>query len=385
MRATCNLRCPRWFCPSRADSTGPLASVAHASVLLIVAFAVFSSFPTCCIIASERASEIVLRVIHVLRVPVFYLHRYFWMHVVRYLCSVRSFQLQKDWCWASTEDTPQGEEEEEEEEDESSSSSSNSSSSSKASASASASGSGRAPTPEKKAPRSTGLEKDKDKEKEKHKEKEKDKEKGGGGAEGEAVGQQKTELAAAAQEVVVAEGAKGKEGIVKEGKQKGKEKGKEKAGGLAQVAFKIEGVVGPQTSVAAKTTRFEHYEESRQFMNDMEVLFTSHVLCFACLHNASKGVCRVMCVVHVPVPCFRTCFWRTFVRFSRPSGSGVGIGGVWGDAGTAGEALPSVLERGRQWPEGCPGATLLHSQVRWTAVHGVLACGVKNAIRLHRP
>ena len=51
------------------------------------------------------------------------------------------------------------------------------------------------------------------------------------------MGQQKTELAAAAQEVVVAEGAKGKEGKVKEGKQKGKEKGKEKAGGLGQVAF----------------------------------------------------------------------------------------------------------------------------------------------------
>ena len=50
-----------------------------------------------------------------------------------------------------------------------------------------------------------------EKEKEKHKDKEKDKQKGPE-AEGEAVGQQKTELAAAAQDVVVADGAKGKEG-----------------------------------------------------------------------------------------------------------------------------------------------------------------------------
>ena len=80
----------------------------------------------------------------------------------------------------------------------------------------------RVPTPEKKAARRTVLEK----EKKKHKEKEKDKEKGPG-AEGEAVGHQKTELAAAVQDVVVAEGADRKEGKVKEGKQKGKDKGKE--------------------------------------------------------------------------------------------------------------------------------------------------------------
>ena len=33
----------------------------------------------------------------------------------------------------------------------------------------------------------------------------------------------------------------------------------------------------------AKTTRFEHYKDSAQYMNDMQVLFTSHALCFACL------------------------------------------------------------------------------------------------------
>ena len=33
----------------------------------------------------------------------------------------------------------------------------------------------------------------------------------------------------------------------------------------------------------AKTTRFEHYKDSVQYMNDMQVLFTSHALCFACL------------------------------------------------------------------------------------------------------
>ena len=83
----------------------------------------FSAFMTCCIIASERASGSVPRVIRVLRVPVSCLHPCFWMHVLRYPCSVRSFQLHKDRFWARAEDTPQ-EEEEEEEEDESSSSSS---------------------------------------------------------------------------------------------------------------------------------------------------------------------------------------------------------------------------------------------------------------------
>ena len=52
---------------------------------------------------------------------------------------------------------------------------------------------------------------------------------------------------------------------------------------MGNVAFKIEGAVGPQKSMPAKTTRFEHYKESTQFMNDMRVLFTSHALCFACL------------------------------------------------------------------------------------------------------
>ena len=37
--------------------------------------------------------------------------------------------------------------------------------------------------------------------------------------------------------------------------------------------------------MTAKTTRFEHDKESMQFMNDMQVLFTSHVLCFACLQQ----------------------------------------------------------------------------------------------------
>ena len=35
----------------------------------------------------------------------------------------------------------------------------------------------------------------------------------------------------------------------------------------------------------AKTTRFEHYKESTQFMNGTQVLYTSHVLCFACLRQ----------------------------------------------------------------------------------------------------
>ena len=243
----------------------------------------FSAFMTCCIIASERASGSVPRVIRVLRVPVSCLHPCFWMHVLRYPCSVRSFQLQKDRFWAWAEDTPQEEEEEEEEEDDSSSSSSSSTSSASASA---ASGSQRAPTPEKKAARSTVLEK----EKEKHKESEKDKEKEPE-AEGEAIGQQKKELAAAAQDVVVVEGAKGKEGKAKEGKPKGKEKGKEKAkekgkekaGAVGSVGFKIEGAVGPQKSIPARTTRFEHYKDSAQYANELQVFFTSHALCFACL------------------------------------------------------------------------------------------------------
>ena len=78
-------------------------------------YAVFSSFMTCSIIASERASGIVSRVIHVPRVPVFCLHPCFWMHVLRYPCSVRSFQLQRDRFWAWAEDTPQEEEDEDEE------------------------------------------------------------------------------------------------------------------------------------------------------------------------------------------------------------------------------------------------------------------------------
>ena len=88
---------------------------------------------------------------------------------------------------------------------------------------------------------------------------------------------------------MVVEGAKGKEGKAKKGKPKGKakgkEKGKEKAGGVGNVGFKIEGAVGPQKPMPAKTTRFEHYKESTQFMNDMEVLFASHALCFACLRQ----------------------------------------------------------------------------------------------------
>ena len=83
------------------------------------------------------------------------------------------------------------------------------------------------------------------------------------------------------------EGAKGKEGKAKEGKPKGKEKrkekGKEKAGGVGSVGFKIEGAVGPQKSIPAKTTRFEHYKDNAQYANDMQVFFTSHALCFACL------------------------------------------------------------------------------------------------------
>ena len=156
--------------------------------------AVFSSFLTCSIIASGRASGIVSRVIHVLRVLVFCLHPCFWMHVLCYPCSVRSFQLHKDRFRAWAEDTPQGEEEEEEEEeDESSSGSSGSTNSASASASGSASGSVRAPTPEKKAARSTVLEKEKEKHKEKEKDKEKEKHKEKEAeAEGEAVGQQKT-------------------------------------------------------------------------------------------------------------------------------------------------------------------------------------------------
>ena len=86
----------------------------------------FSAFMTCCIIASERASGSVPRVILILRVPVSCLHPCFWMHVLRYPCFVRSFQLQKDRFWAWAEDKPE-EEEEGEEEDESSSSSSSSS------------------------------------------------------------------------------------------------------------------------------------------------------------------------------------------------------------------------------------------------------------------
>ena len=35
----------------------------------------------------------------------------------------------------------------------------------------------------------------------------------------------------------------------------------------------------------ANTTRFEHYKDSAQYMNDMQVLFTSHALCFACLRS----------------------------------------------------------------------------------------------------
>ena len=77
------------------------------------AYAVFFFFVTCCIIASERASGIVSRVIHILRVPILCLHPCFWMHVLRFSCSLRSFQLQKDRFWAWAQDTPQEEKEEE--------------------------------------------------------------------------------------------------------------------------------------------------------------------------------------------------------------------------------------------------------------------------------
>ena len=52
---------------------------------------------------------------------------------------------------------------------------------------------------------------------------------------------------------------------------------------MGSVGFKIEGAVGPQKSIPAKTTHFEHYKDSAQYMNDMQVLITSHASCFACL------------------------------------------------------------------------------------------------------
>ena len=58
-----------------------------------VAFAVFSSFPTCCIIASEHACGIVLGVVRVLRVAIFCFQRCLWTHVLRYPRFVRSVQL----------------------------------------------------------------------------------------------------------------------------------------------------------------------------------------------------------------------------------------------------------------------------------------------------
>ena len=104
------------------------------------------------------------------------------------------------------------------------------------------------------------------------------------------MGHRKTDLAAAAEVVVVVEGGRAKEGKAKEGKHKGKEgkPRKEKPGGVGNVAFKIEAAVGPHKLVPAKTTRFEHYKESTQFMNDMQVSFTSHVLCFVCLQPCSQ-------------------------------------------------------------------------------------------------
>ena len=193
------------------------------------AYAVFSAFMTCCIIASERASSSVPRVIRVLRVPVSCLHPCLWMHVLRYPCSVRSFQLQKDRFWAWTEDTPQ-EEEEEEEEDEFQQQQQQQHH--------------QQCQRQRRQWQTAGAHSGEEGRKEKEKDKEKEPE-----AEGEAIRQQKQELAAAAQDVVVVEGAKGKEGKAKEGKpkgkekgeEKGKEKGKEKAGGVGSVGFKIEG------------------------------------------------------------------------------------------------------------------------------------------------
>ena len=174
-------------------------------------------------------------------------------------------------------DKPQSSSEDEEEEEAESSSSSSSA------ASLGASGSGRAPTPEKKAARSTVLEKDKDKEKEK------DKEKGGGGGQnGRRWGRGRRSLSGG-------RGSRGSggcegEGKAEEGKHKGKEgkPRKEKGGGLGSVAFKIEGAAGPRKLVPVKTTRFKHYKENMQFMNDMQVSFTSHVLCFVCLQRCSQ-------------------------------------------------------------------------------------------------
>ena len=121
------------------------------------------------------------------------------------------------------------------------------------------------------------------------------------------MGQRKTELATAAQEVVVAEGSKGKEGKVKEGKQKGTK---------SAVAFKIEGAACPQKSVLATTTRFEHYKERTHFMNDMQVSFTSHVLCFACLQPCfqrcspryARDRCSASMLPDMLLEDIRTCF-----------------------------------------------------------------------------
>ena len=55
---------------------------------------------------------------------------------------------------------------------------------------------------------------------------------------------------------------------------------------MGSMAFKIERAPGFEKSLLAKKTCLEHHKERRQFMNDMQVLFTSPVLCFACLRQS---------------------------------------------------------------------------------------------------
>ena len=131
--------------------------------------------------------------------------------------------------------------------------------------------------------------------------------------------------------------------------------------------------------MTAKTTRFEHYNESMQFMNDMQVSFLSHVLCFVCINDASTGVCRVMRVIRVPVLSFRTRLCRTFICFSCLSNFGVRVDGLWRDAGTPGKHYQVCLKADANGRKDAAVAALLHSQVRPTAVQGLMACGVKNA------
>ena len=173
----------------------------------------------------------------------------------------------------------------------------------------------------------------------------------------------------------MAEVAKGKEGKVKEGKQKGKEKGKEKAGGVGNVAFKIEGAVGPQKSVPAKTVQALQREHAIHERHAGVIHVPCVVFCMppTMLLEAFAAFCACRFPASGHAPTGHLCVFRV-LKVLEPGLAEYGV-----TLRRPGKHYRVCLSADASGRKDAAVATLLRSQVRPTAAQGLLACGVKNA------